>query len=169
MEVLPVIPKRFKFARGVTWLFLVLPMLVLVYIYFRAHYQGITTLHDFLNHSLLKYSVISLAGIIFWGVVLRLKDEIKLNIVIVTTSLIVGCYLIEITLGFLAPFESGQDDPSYNKKGVEYDTRNKLEVWLDLKSKGMDVLPWVSPMTNFTPSNGIPGVVPPPISSFQCF
>ena len=36
MEVLPVIPKRFKFAKGATWLFLGLFILALAYTYYRA-------------------------------------------------------------------------------------------------------------------------------------
>jgi hypothetical protein len=154
------IPKRFKFAKGVIWLFLALSVLLLGYIYLRAFSQGITTLHSFLNHSLLKYSVVSLIGVIFWGVVLRLQDRIKFNIAVMTTSLIMGCYAVEVALEFLTPIESGSDDPRYNTEGVKFDTRNKIEVWLDLKGDGVDALPWVA-VRNFTLNNGIPDANPP--------
>ena len=64
---------QFKFARGATWLFLVLSILLLGYSYYRAEiiFQGGYPEKYF------QYYVISLAGILFWGVVLRLKDEIK--------------------------------------------------------------------------------------------
>jgi hypothetical protein len=158
------LPKRYKFARVASWLFIALFVLTLIYIYFRAKDASILTLHDFVNHTLLKYSLISLAGVIFWGVVLRLKDEIKLNFVMIFSSLMVVCYLVEIALAFLFPIISGQESP-LSKRGlqissknqVEYDTRDKLEVWRDLKSKGVDALPWIPLAGIFSKTNGIPG------------
>ena len=123
MKILPVIPKRFKFAKGVIWLFLVLSVLLLIYTYYRAEiiYQGNVSEKYF------KYYVISLTGILFWGLVTRLKDELKLNIVMAITILVVGVYLIEIVLQ------------------SQFDTRSRYQVYQDLKTAGLDAVPRVIP------------------------
>ena len=86
--------------------------------------------------------MISLAGILFWGGVLRLREEIRANIVTVATSLVVGLYLVE---GGLTFFGFGQ--PNYRaaaaKLGVEYDERTKLEVIEDLIAEGVDAVPTI--------------------------
>jgi len=131
------IPKRFKFAKGVIWLFLVLSVLLLSYTYYRAEiiYQGNVSEKYF------KYYVISLTGILFSGLVARLKDELKLNIVMAITILVVGVYLIEIALQ------------------SQFDTRSRYQVYQDLKTAGVDAVPRVLPAF-FRESNGIAGSEP---------
>ncbi|MBT8419262.1 MAG: hypothetical protein KJO08_00210 [Gammaproteobacteria bacterium] len=89
-----------------------------------------------------KYYIISLAGIFFWGVVLKLKDEIRANIVMVTTSLVIGLYLAEAVIGFAL-----HSKVVAAKAGIEFDTRTKREVIRDLKSEGLDTVPAVNPAT----------------------
>ena len=91
MKTLPVIPKRFKFARGATWLFLALSVLLLGYTYYRAE----ISFHGEFGEKYFKYYVIALAGVLFWGGVLRLRGEIRTNIVTVAISLIIVVYTIE--------------------------------------------------------------------------
>jgi hypothetical protein len=62
-----IIPKRFKFAKGATWLFLGLFILALAYTYYRAE----IIFHGEFGEKYFNYYVISLAGILFWGGVLR--------------------------------------------------------------------------------------------------
>ena len=159
MEVLPVIPKRFKFARGVTWLFLALSMLLLVYTYYRAEF-----IYDGKGYEkYFKYYVISLAGVLFWGTVLWLKDEIKLKITMASTSLVVGIYLVEITLHFLVL----SSQPTYAeiaaelaaKEGNEFDMRTKLQVVKDMRREGVDAFPLFHPDLVIA-TNGVPGSKP---------
>ena len=58
-----IIPKRFKFARGVVWLFLALSVLLLGYTYYRAE----IIFHGEFGEKYFKYYAVSLAGILFWG------------------------------------------------------------------------------------------------------
>ncbi|MEN8217137.1 MAG: hypothetical protein ABFS56_12365, partial [Pseudomonadota bacterium] len=150
-----IIPKRFRFARGAAWLFLVASILLLVYTYYRAE----ITFHGSMDNGYFKYYLISLAGIIFWGGVLRLKDEIKLNIVMVTTSLVVGLYLVEISLNLVFPIVVGNRAAAARAAGVEFDTRTKFQVSQNLKSEGVDAVPSVHPCA-FIGSNGVAGVEP---------
>ena len=68
--------KNYPFARWMSWLFLVASITLLIYTYYRAEiiFQGTMGVKFF------KYYLISLAGILFWGVVLRLREEIQANI-----------------------------------------------------------------------------------------
>ena len=86
--------KNYPFARWISWLFLVASMALLIFVYYRAEiiYQ------DTMGDRYFKYYLISLACILFWGVVLRLREEIQANIVTVACSLVVGLYLVEGTL-----------------------------------------------------------------------
>ena len=134
--------KDYPFARWVSWLFLVASILLLIYTYYRAEitFQGGQQSYYF------KYYLILLTVILFWGIVLRLREEIRANIVTVVTSLVVGLYMIEGGLFFLG---IGQyynvDSATTFELGIEYDTRTKLEVIEDLIEKRVDAVPTVSP------------------------
>ena len=145
MEVLPVIPKRFKFARGVTWLFLLLSILSMVYTFWRAE----IIFHGKFGEFYFKYYAVSLAGILFWGGVLRLRGgKIQSNIVTVAISLIIGVYTIE---GVAASLFQGKSIEAWRilqekiaaaaKLGIEFDDRPILEATEYLIAEGVHVVP----------------------------
>ena len=129
--------KNYPFARWMSWLFLVTSIAILIYTYYRSEiaYLG-------LQEGYFKYYLIALTGILFWGVVLRLREEIQANIVTVACSLVVGLYLVEGTLTvFRLGGEIQQRSQLAAKQGVEYDERTKLEVIDDLIAEGVDAVP----------------------------
>ena len=129
--------KNYPFARWMSWLFLVASIALLIYTYYRSEiaYLG-------LQEGYFKYYLIALTGILFWGVVLRLREEIQANIVTVACSLVVGLYLVEGTLTvFRLGGEIQQRSRLAAKQGVEYDERTKLEVIDDLIAEGVDAVP----------------------------
>jgi hypothetical protein len=142
---------RFMVARVIAWLFLIISIVLLLVVYYKAE----ITFHGNFNNKYLKYYLISFFGIFFWLVTLCLKDAIKLNIVMVTTSLLVGIYLIEIGCKLMAPVELNLADAA-KKAGVELDTRTKYQVYQDLKNKAEDVVLSIHPII-FNKTNGIPG------------
>ena len=85
--------KSYPFARWMSWLFLVASIALLIYTYYRSKIALLG-----LQEGYFKYYLIALTGILFWGVVLRLREEIQANIVTVACSLVVGLYLVEGTL-----------------------------------------------------------------------
>lgn len=144
------VEKIYLFTRWMTWLFMVSSVLFLIYIYYRSE---ITYLGQ-RNEIYLKYYLISLTGILFWGVVLRLRNEIRANIVTFITSMLVGLYLIEGGL-----ILSGHDQPSVlpsavkaaaAKQGIEYDDRSKFKVIESLIAEGVDAVPAVRPIDVMT-------------------
>jgi hypothetical protein len=157
--------KNYSFARWMSWLFLVASITLLIFVYYRAEiiFQG--TMDD----RYFKYYLISLAAILFWGVVLRLREEIQANIVTVVSSLVVGLYLVEGGLTFLglgqpgyrAEAESATKAKIAAELGIEWDKRSKLEVIEDLIAEGVDAVPAIWPLhvlqmsDNFLPLGGI--------------
>ena len=140
--------KKHPFARWMSWLFLAVSVLLLIYTYYRSEitFQGTMSVKYF------KYYLISLLGILFWGVVLRLREGIRANIVTVTTSLVVGLYLVEgglILLGLGQPanadVKAADVKAAAVELGVEYDQRTKLEVIEDLIAEGVDAVPTIHP------------------------
>jgi lysophospholipase L1-like esterase len=144
--------KTHQLSRWVSWLFLAVSILVLIYIYYRAEivYQGA------LGTKYSKYYMIALAGILFWVGVLRLREAIRANIVTVAISLIVGLYMIE---GGLILLDGQPKNPAAAaaaaELGVEYDERTKLKVIEDLIAEGVDAVPAVQPRDLLTMDDGL--------------
>ena len=136
------VEKSYQFARWISWLFLVASILLLTYTYYRAeiNFQGTKGVFYF------KYYLISLAGILFWGGVLRLRAGIRANIVTVATSLIVSLYLIEggLTLFGVAPTNFERISLAH-KQGVDFDQRTRLQVIEELIADGVDAVPTFHP------------------------
>jgi hypothetical protein len=136
--------KKYPFVRWMSWLFLSASLLLLIYTYYRAEIilQGGSGAFYF------KYYLISLTGILFWVVVLRLREGIRANIVTVVTSLVVGLYMVEgglIFLGLGEPHYRAAASSAAAEMGVEYDQRTKLEVIEDLITQGVDAVSAVRP------------------------
>lgn len=129
----------FPFARWMSWLFLAASIVLLIYTYYLAEviYQGSSSSPYF------KYYLISLTGILFWWVVLLLREGIRANIVTMFTSLVFVIYLFEGGLTFLG---MGQIDrvAAAEELGIEYDLRTRLELIEDLITKGLDAVPTVA-------------------------
>jgi hypothetical protein len=73
-----------------TRLFLVLSIQLLIYVFYRSE----VVFHGWFSDVYLKYYLISVFCILFWILVFRLRDEIKLNVIMVTISLVTGIYMI---------------------------------------------------------------------------
>ncbi len=145
---------RVRFARGMTWLFLGACTLLLAYTF----YQAEVTFQGEMNEKYFKYYVISIAGICFWGAVSRLGDGLKIKIVVVATSLVVGLLLAEMILSFMDPRGDlvATRAAAAKEAGMIFDTRSKLQVYQDLRREGVDAVPTVHP-SFFIATNGVAG------------
>jgi hypothetical protein len=143
------VPKRFKFAKGIAWLFLMLSLYILFYTYWRSEVANSGSFR--LNY--IFFYLIGFSGSLFWVVVLRLQDEIRLNLVLVSTSLVVGVYLMEVCLSFVLPLPSAAHFAA-KKAGIFYDSRTKIEFVMDLKKEGVDAVPYSMYSPHFTLDGG---------------
>ena len=75
----------------------------------------------------------------------------------VTTSLVVGVYLVEITLNFTD--HTGWGKFAAHAVVVKIEARSKFQVYQDLKSKGVDATLSVRP-SMFRRTMGVPGIEP---------
>jgi hypothetical protein len=141
--------KNYPFARWMSRMFLAASLLLLIYTYYRAEF----TMHSMSfervkSEYYFKYYLITLTGILFWGVVLRLREAIQVNIVTVVISLLVGLYVVEYGLTFMGVGQSFYQKESVkitSELNYEYDQRTKLEVIEDLIEEGVDAVPAVRP------------------------
>jgi lysophospholipase L1-like esterase len=141
--------KKYPFSKWMSWLFLVASMVLMTYTYYRAEitFSGTNDAIYF------KYYLISLVGILFWMIVLRLREGVQANIVTVVITLVVGLYMVEggLTLSSLGqPYNSRAAAAA--ELGVEYDKRTILQVIDDLIAEGIDAVP------TFHPTNSVNGV-----------
>ena len=139
----------YPFARWMSKLFLAISFLLLVYTFYRAE----LTLHSMSFESVkndyyFKYYLISFTGIIFWGVVLRLREAIQANILTAVIAIIFSLYMVEFGLTFLGAnqfFEQKVPVEVRANLNDDYDYRTKLEVIEDLIEKGVDAVPAIRP------------------------
>ena len=143
--------KSCLFAKWVSWLFLIISGLILMYTFYRAEvvFQGIR------DAIYLKYYVISLTGVIFWTVVVLLKDSARISIVTVVTSLVVSIYLIEGVLNLIGVGNPESHRVQAAKElGIKYDKRTKLDVVNNLIEKGIDAVPTTHTEVLISPNSG---------------
>jgi len=131
---------NYPFSKWVSWLFLAASIILLIYSYYRSEivFQGAK---DFIYF---KYYLISLFGILFWIVILRLSESIRANIVTLVVSLVIGIYIVEGSLTFYKVGQSNYQTVAA-ELGAKYDLRSKSEVIEDLLAKGVDAVPAVRP------------------------
>jgi hypothetical protein len=120
-------------SRSITWFFLAGSILVLIYTYYRAEVNHLGAQPE----RYFKYYVIAILGVLFWGVVLWLREEVRVNILTVTIALIIGLYMAEGALHFFSLSRVAEA----TKLGIEFDRRTRLEVIKSLKAEGLDAVP----------------------------
>lgn len=136
--------KNYKFVTMMTWFFLMTSVLLLIYTYYRAE----VVLQGARDAMYLKYYLIFLVGIFFFGGVLWLQKEIQAYIITLVISALVGLYLVEVGLTF---FGLGQTDirnlriQAAAETFVEFDQDTKLEVLENLASQGVNAVPEIFP------------------------
>jgi len=127
----------YQFARWVSWFFLVTSILLFIYAYYRAQVTE-------MGFRYFKYYLLALSGILFWAIVLRLREDIRANIVTLAISLLLGLYLVEAGLTFLG---LGQPPARVDviaraaELGIKYDERTKTQVIEELITDGIDAIP----------------------------
>ena len=88
----------------IIWLFLLMSIFLLIYIYYRSEivYQG------FKSAIYIKYYIISILGVIFWGFALKLSKSVKEKIVLLVVSILASLYLLEAILstGYIKKYSS---------------------------------------------------------------
>ena len=75
-------------------------------------------------------------GVIFWVIVIQLKEKIQGNIVLAVMPLVAGLYAIETGLVFL-DYHLENRHSMASKLGVDFDDRTKLEVINDFSQRNI--------------------------------
>ena len=85
-----------KFFKIVTWFFLLVSLLMLAYVYYRAEivFQGA------LYNKFIKYYAVSIIAIVSFALILRIGHKTRANIVLIIISFAVGIYLMEASIYF---------------------------------------------------------------------
>ena len=102
--------------------------------------------------SIYKYYLISIFVLVVLVVVLkRCKDEAKVKIALLFFSILISIYMIEILLVLLSlTLFKPEDVPTKRiqlarKKGLTFDSRNRYQMLMDLRKKGINAYPQVDP------------------------
>jgi hypothetical protein len=131
--------------KSITWLFILVSIMILIYTYYRAEIEH----HGLKFDQYLKFYVISILGIIFFSLLLWLKDTVRITILTVSISLLIGLYMSEGALHFFTPsidrLIAGKPMRANvaTKLGKEFDTREKMAVIKSFKAGGIDAVPLI--------------------------
>jgi len=147
--------KRYKVSWMLTWVFLGTSILIFLY----ALWQSEIRLSTFFDGHYMNYYIASFFGVVFWGTVLRLRDETRAKIVMVVTSVTITLYLLEVILhayaGGVGVGGMGMSRSKASiKTGESPDLRTRLQVIQDMHAKGINMVPSILPM-HFDSSGGI--------------
>lgn len=133
--------KIYQFSTLMSWFFLLASLLLLIYTYYRSEIIFGGDVGGYYT-----FYIISLTSIVFWVIILRLRQAFRANVVAIFISLILGVYLIEVGLIFLGLGQLNKDRALVAASiGVEYDKRKKLKVIEDLIEDGFDAVPALRP------------------------
>ena len=123
------------FLRLIPVIFIIIFLFCIAYTYYKAeiHYQGSK---EYLN---IYYYIFS-GGLVFWSIVLLLKHEIRIKISLISISILLTLYVLEFFL-YIYKFEPTLFKTIKTAKefGIEFDKRDKLKVYYDLKKTNSDV------------------------------
>ena len=98
-----------------------------------------------------KYYILSILGfLIFTYVLLRCSTESKIKVSLLTVSLILSIYFIEIFFSYNFKAERlKQSRPSIaDHLGIDFDSRALVQIASDMRNKGVDAYPVYNPYAN---------------------
>ncbi len=134
--------KSVKFANVVLGSIAVIFLIVLIYAFSRS------SLHP--PGSMNKYYMISVIGILFFLYALfRFDADLKVKISLLMVSFTLSIYAIEIIFSYTENVKPESIRAKLSEEaGGTYDTRHRVQVWMDLRNNGIDAYPLYSPYDN---------------------
>jgi hypothetical protein len=127
--------QHFKIAKLIAWVFCLLFLFMFAYVFWRSEifYAGK------LRAGYFSFYLLAFLGFLFFGVVLQLQYKLRLCLVMLSMSFLVGLYFIENYLSFVRPLSSSLSVAA-KKSGVFFDTRSPHEIIEDMSGKGVDAV-----------------------------
>lgn len=105
-----------------------------------------------------KYYYVSIFLLLFFSIVYFLREELQAKLIMISISLVIGLYAVELFLNFS---QKSLDHNIANSLNVTFDKRTKLETINDFRDQGVNAVPLVTPSDlldfdeNFLPLGGI--------------
>tara|TARA_Y100001970_G_scaffold253763_1_gene328814 strand:+ start:3780 stop:5180 length:1401 start_codon:yes stop_codon:yes gene_type:complete len=125
------------------WVFLIGSLIAFFYTVYQSEY-----LNQGLNRNIYnKYYLFFFSSTLFWICAFFFSKEIRSNLVLIFSSLFLSLYILE---GMLIYYGHGQPVLETTIKtasnlGIDFDTRTKIELISDYKSKGKTLVPSIGP------------------------
>ncbi|MBU1863709.1 MAG: hypothetical protein KKH94_08620 [Candidatus Omnitrophica bacterium] len=126
--------KRQYSINSILYLGILFFLVILAYVLFKKVLSNTLSLK-----SLIVYVGTPSCFIVLFIYMLRMKDNVKINFIIVSCSLIVSLYFCESTLYYRDLSKSGivPNAAAAKKNGKHFDTRTRLEILSELNEKGI--------------------------------
>ena len=129
--------KIFPISSFVCWFFFIASTLFLLYVFYLSE----IALNGNERNGYIKYYQLALFGILFWGISIKLREDIKANLITIVSSILLTLYIVEIGLVFMNLGSEPKKNASIAKKAnIEWDDRSQSKVVEDLIYKGIDAV-----------------------------
>ena len=130
--------KTLQISEIIIWVFLVGSAVGLMGTYYLAEVRFQGKLNDFFN----KVYFIFLIGIVFWSGILRLKENMRTNLLMMIISTTLGVYFIEIFFYI----DTRYTEPTIPIE-LDFEQTTPLQVVQAMQANGQDAVPAYSPYT----------------------
>ena len=146
---------KYKVADIFLFCFLMVSIVLLFYTFYHSElvYEGLRREHY------LKYYALFLGGALFSAITFFINYEIRKNIVLISSSLVLCLYILEFSMNYLSlnslytpcnsPTSHSKTFRLINFECVEWDHRPKSQVVMDLLESGIDAVPHVATLLDF--------------------
>ncbi len=148
-------------SKQISSFFLIISSILFFYILYKERiFHGGSIFSYYLN-----YYIISLVLIIFSIISFKISKNIKINLILINSSILIGLYLIEGFLAYQYAAEKRSRELYIKKNNIVFDQRSQKEVFLEMKKTDPYVTVSLSPANwlnnkeflkkNFHPLSGV--------------
>ncbi len=128
-------------SKQISFFFLIISSILFFYILYKERiFHGGSVFSYYLN-----YYIVSIVLIVFSIISFKISKNIKINLILINSSILIGLYLIEGFLAYQYSTEKRSRELYIKKNNIVFDQRSKKEVFFEIKKTDPNVTVSLSP------------------------
>ena len=118
-------------SKQISFFFLIISSIIFFYITYRERIFHEGSIFSYY----INYYIISIVLIIFSIISFKISKNIKINLILINSSILIALYLIEVFLAYVYSDEKRSRELYIKKNNIVFDQRSRKEVFLEMKKK----------------------------------
>ena len=128
-------------SKQISFFFLIISSIIFFYITYRERIFHEGSIFSYY----INYYIISIVLIIFSIISFKISKNIKINLILINSSILIALYLIEVFLAYVYSDEKRSRELYIKKNNIVFDQRSRKEVFLEMKKTDPKVTVSLSP------------------------